>query len=123
MVGDEQFDDRVGLLEEMEQAFYRDYQADAGADHKTTYQRAVTLMQSKEAKAFDLSQEPAASKAAYGTGKFGEGCLLARRLVEAGVSFVEVTLGGWDTHRTTSTRVKQLSQQVDPAMSRPGRAT
>ncbi len=42
----------------MEQAFYRNYQADLGQDHKTTYQRAVTLMKSKEAKAFDLSQEP-----------------------------------------------------------------
>ncbi len=81
----------------------------------TTYQRAVTLMQSKEAKAFDLSQEPASSRSTYGSGKFGEGCLLARRLVETGVPFVEVTLGGWDTHQNNFDRVKHLSQQVDPA--------
>ena len=59
----------------------------------------------------------AASKAAYGTGHFGEGCLLARRLVEVGVPFVEVTLGGWDTHQNNFDRVKQLSGQVDPAMA------
>ena len=94
-----QFDKRVGLLEEMEQAFHREYQADAINDHKTTYYRAVALMQSKEAKAFDLSQESSSAKAAYGTGSFGEGCLMARRLVEVGVPFVEVTLGGWDTHQ------------------------
>jgi hypothetical protein len=117
MVGEGQFKDRVGLLEEMEAAFNRDYQAGTGTAHRTTYQRAVTLMQSKEAKAFDLSQESSASKARYGEGKFAEGCLLARRLVETGVRFVEVSLGGWDTHQNNFTRVKALSQQVDPAMS------
>ncbi len=113
----EHFGDRMGLLQEMEQAFFRDYKADASADHKTTYQRAVTLMQSKEAKAFDLSLEPSASRAAYGSSRFGDGCLLARRLVETGVSFVEVTLPQWDTHQDNFARVKRLSQQVDPAMS------
>ncbi len=78
---------------------------------------AVTLMKSREARAFDLAQEPAASRAAYGGSRFGDGCLLARRLVEAGVSFVEVTLGGWDTHQNNFDRVKQLSAQVDPALS------
>jgi hypothetical protein len=111
------FNDRVGLLEEMEQAFFRDYKAGSATDHKTTYHRAVTLMKSKEAKAFDLSLEPASSKAAYGSSKFGEGCLLARRLVETGVSFVEVNLGGWDTHQDNFDRVKRLSGQVDPAAS------
>jgi len=115
-IGEGQFAGRVGLLEEMEQAFYRNYQAGLGQDHKTTYERAVTLMKSKEAKAFDLSGEPSASREAYGSSKFGEGCLLARRLVEVGVSFVEVTLGGWDTHQDNWDRVKTLSRQVDPAM-------
>jgi uncharacterized protein (DUF1501 family) len=77
----------------------------------------VTLMKSKEAKAFDLSLEPEQSKAAYGSSKFGEGCLLARRLVETGIPFVEVNLGGWDTHQDNFDRVKRLSQQVDPAIS------
>ena len=116
MVSADHFGDRMGLLHEMESAFYRDYKADASADHRTTYQRAVTLMQSKEAKAFDLSLEPASSRQAYGSSRFGDGCLLARRLVEAGVSFVEVTLGGWDTHQNNFERVKQLSQQCDPAI-------
>ncbi|HTU90767.1 MAG TPA: DUF1501 domain-containing protein, partial [Gemmataceae bacterium] len=55
--------------------------------------------------------------AAYGSGRFGYGCLLARRLIESGVSFVEVTLGGWDTHQNNFERVKQLSHQCDPAMA------
>src|SRR5436305_1018284 len=116
-VGPGQFADRIGLLDEMEAAFHRDYRAGTGTAHHTTYQRAVTLMQSKEAKAFDLSQESEATKARYGGSKFGEGCLLARRLIETGVRFVEVTLGGWDTHQDNFERVKTLSSRVDPAMS------
>jgi hypothetical protein len=117
LVDEKQFANRVGLLEEMENAFHRDYQADSALDHRTTYQRAVTLMKSREAKAFDLSEEPSSAKAAYGNSKFGEGCLLARRLVETGVKFVEVTLGGWDTHQDNFDRVKKLSDQLDPAMA------
>jgi hypothetical protein len=117
LVDVKEFDERIGLLQEMEQAFFRDYKAGVGVDHKTTYQRAVTLMKSKEAKAFDLSLESADSKKPYGEGRFGQGCLLARRLVETGVPFVEVNLGGWDTHQDNFDRVKNLSRQVDPAMS------
>jgi uncharacterized protein (DUF1501 family) len=101
----------------MERGFFKQYKATAGTDHQTTYQRAVRLMKSKEAKAFDLSQEPASARSAYGSTRFGDGCLLARRLVETGIPFVEVVLGGWDTHTDNFERVKQLSAQVDPAMS------
>jgi uncharacterized protein (DUF1501 family) len=117
LVSSDRFEQRVGVLEDMENAFYRDYQATAATDHKTTYQRAVTLMQSKEARAFDLSQEPSVSRSAYGSGAFADGCLLARRLVEVGVSFVEVTLGGWDTHQDNFDRVKRLSGQIDRPMA------
>jgi len=117
LVDNKEFAERVGLLEQMEQGFFRTYKATSINDHRTTYQRAVQLMRSKEAKAFDLSLEPAASKEAYGNTKFGEGCLLARRLIEVGIPFVEVTLGGWDTHQNNFERVKQLSGQVDPALS------
>ncbi len=117
LVKDGDFNDRVGLLQEMEQAFYHDYKVGAGTAHATTYRRAVQMMKSKEAKAFDLSDEPAKVKEAYGANKFGEGCLLARRLVETGVPFVEVTLGGWDTHKDNFNRVKKLSGELDPAMS------
>jgi len=111
------FDGRVSLLEELEKAFHRDYQAEAGQAHRTTYQRAVMLMKSKEAKAFDITSESLAVRKAYGENRFGEGCLLARRLIEAGVNFVEVSLGGWDTHQNNFDRVKELSAQVDPAFS------
>ena len=116
-VSDGQFTARLDLLSQMEKAFHHDYQADVTTDHSTAYQRAVSLMRSKEAKAFDLSLEPAAAKSKYGSGKFADGVLMARRLVEVGVPFVEVVLGGWDTHMDNFGRVKALSGQVDAAVS------
>ncbi|WP_417391869.1 DUF1501 domain-containing protein [Gimesia sp.] len=75
--------------------------------------RALRLMNPKAASVFDLEQEESAVREAYGTGSFGQGCLMARRLVERGVSFVEVSLNGWDTHSDNFERVKELSQQLD----------
>jgi hypothetical protein len=117
LVGQSRFDSRLGILEEMEQSFFGTYQADSGNAHRTTYQRAVQMLQSEQARAFQLGSETSSLREAYGNNPFGQGCLLARRLVETGVSFVEVTLGGWDTHQNNFERVQQLSRQVDPAMS------
>lgn len=75
--------------------------------------RALRLMNPKAASVFDLQQEDAALREAYGSSSFGQGCLMARRLVERGVSFVEVSLNGWDTHSDNFERVKELSQQLD----------
>jgi uncharacterized protein (DUF1501 family) len=116
-VNTNQFDQRVSLLDELEAGFHRTHGDGLATAHRTTYQRAVTLMRDQGARAFDIANEPAASRAGYGSGRFGDGCLLARRLVETGVSFVEVNLGGWDTHQNNFQRVTQLSAQVDPAMS------
>jgi len=117
LIGQQQFNNRLGLLEEMESGFHRTHGSGVGVAHRTTYQRAVNLLQSTEAQAFDLSRESSASRARYGDTNFGRGCLLARRLVETGVNFVEVTLGGWDTHQNNFERVRQLSGVVDPAIS------
>ena len=117
VVAEGQFSNRLGLLEEMESAFFREHQAGLSVDHKTTYERAVTLMKSKEVAAFDLSKESDASRKAYGSSKFGEGCLMARRLVEVGVPFVEVALGSWDTHQNNFDRVKENSATVDSPFS------
>lgn len=79
---------------------------------------AHRLMHSPAARAFDLSQEPKESYDRYNTGRFGLGCLLARRLVEAGARFIEVTTEyipfmGWDTHENGHTRVVDMCKQID----------
>lgn len=116
-VTNNQFNNRVGLLEELEQGFQRTYNNGLGRAHATTYERAVTLMRDQGARAFDISQEPANVVERYGRNRFGQSVLMARKLVEAGVNFVEVSLGGWDTHQRNFERVRELSGQVDPALS------
>lgn len=111
------FDRRAHLLDELDTAFLSDYTAPAVEAHQVTTQRAIRLMRTTLTQAFDIGREPAAARDAYGRSAFGDGCLLARRLVEAGVPFVEVSLGGWDTHSDAKNRVTQLSNQLDPAMA------
>ncbi len=112
-----ELDERAALLDELDRNFLGEYQANPIEAHHKGCQKAVQLMHSAKAKAFDVSQEPESIRSAYGRSNFGQGCLLARRLVEAGVPFVEVTLNGWDTHRGTAEPVRQLSAQLDPAMA------
>ena len=97
-VAREQFDERVDVLQELERGFARTRPVGAAEERRTTVGRALQLMRSGKGKAFDLSQETAAVRDAYGDSDFGRGCLLARRLVEASVPFVEVYLSNWDTH-------------------------
>jgi arylsulfatase A-like enzyme len=75
-------------------------------------------MRSDRSRAFDLSHEPSRVRDSYGRHSFGQGCLLARRLVEAGVSCVEVYLANWDSHeRATADGVRSLLTQVDDGVS------
>ncbi len=107
--------DRLALLGEAETDFLASRPGAATASHTSAYQRAARLMRESAAKAFDLSDEEDALRDRYGRNRFGQGCLLARRLVERHVPFVEVTLGGWDTHDNNFAQVKTLCQTLDPA--------
>jgi hypothetical protein len=106
---------RVRLLEEMEEDFVKDNPGVASRGHLTAYRRAVRLMKSSSVKAFHLDEEPMALRDAYGRNLFGQSCLLARRLVERGVPFIEVNLDGWDTHQQNFDGVKRLSGILDSA--------
>ena len=85
--------------------------------HKANFDRAMRMIETNAKGAFKLDEEPAALRDKYGRSQFGQGCLLARRLVERGVAFVEVALNGWDTHDDNFNMVKNLSATLDPAWS------
>lgn len=117
-----QFDARVDLLQEMERDFVARHPGLSPQSHRTAYERAVRLMRTAASSAFNLDDETARLRDSYGRNTFGQGCLLARRLVERGVAFVEVNLGaiqgnaiGWDTHAQNFNSVRALSQVLDPA--------
>jgi uncharacterized protein (DUF1501 family) len=118
LVEADEFRDRTDVLEKLEQSFARTYKSPAAEAHQTTLARALRLMRSDKGKAFDLSQEPAKVREAYGDNYFGRGCLLARRLVEAGVPFVEVYLSSWDGHsKQEADRAKALQPLLDAGMA------
>jgi hypothetical protein len=117
-----QFDARVDLWQASESDFVNRYPTAATRSHQAAYDRAVRLMRTSARTAFNLDEEPAALRDAYGRNLFGQGCLLARRLVERGVPFVEVSLGavpgvqiGWDTHNQNFESVRRLCDILDPA--------
>jgi hypothetical protein len=117
-----QVDSRIGLLQDMERDFVTRHPGLSPQSHRTAYERAVRLMRSAASAAFNLDQEPQRLRDSYGRNTFGQGCLLARRLVERGVPFVEVSLGSfqgglpnWDSHAQNFNTVRTLSQTLDPA--------
>ncbi len=79
------------------------------------YRDAISLLRSKDLKAFDITEEPEKQRTAYGDSRFGKGCLLARRLVEHGVRYVEVSLGTWDHHIDLWTKMSEMGGTLDQA--------
>ena len=108
---------RLGLLDSLQSGFAEDAGAQVVADHRKLTQRASEMILSPSMKAFDLSQEPSQLREAYGTGNFASGCQMARRLVEHGVTFVEVVSNGWDTHQDVFSRTAELTGQIDQPMA------
>lgn len=114
--GDESFQKRVALMNEFDAGFRNKFKNDDVKAYTEFYEETMKLLKSEDLKAFDISQEPADVKEKYGNG-FGTGCLLARRLVEHGVRFVEVNLGGWDMHNTIDNAMTRNGDTLDTGFS------
>lgn len=118
-----QEDSRLELWRMLQADFLATHGSASPRAQNTVYERAVRMMRSAAAQAFDLSSESDKVKEAYGRGQFGQGCLMARRLIERGVPFIEIALRGsgaifgWDTHQQNFDRVKSLSAELDAGWS------
>ena len=110
---EEKFNARLKLAGELDADFRNTFKQRNVKAYADMYDDAIALMRSEDLKAFDLSEEDAQLRQAYGREAFGQGCLLARRLVERGVRFVEVSLGGWDTHNANFVRAPELCETLD----------
>ncbi|MDE0300386.1 MAG: DUF1501 domain-containing protein [Candidatus Poribacteria bacterium] len=111
------FEERLKMLNDLEKDFLKDRVGRSTEAHQAVYKKADKLINSPSVEAFNLSDEPIALREAYGDNRFGQGCLMARRLIEAGVKFVEVSLDGWDTHSNNFERTGNLLEVVDPAFA------
>lgn len=114
---DRKFDFHRDLSRKLDAPFVERYDQKNVRAYTDMYEDAVKLMRSRDLSAFDLSLEPDGAKERYGRNSFGQGCLLARRLVEHGVKFVEVSMGGWDTHNSNFVAVPEQAAMLDVALS------
>jgi len=102
-------------LSVLERGFIKQERGSAAVDHASILDRTVALLTSKQMSAFKIEQDKEATREQYGSSAFGKGCLMARRLVEQGVPFVEVDFDGWDTH---SENFKALSDRKLPELDK-----
>lgn len=111
-------DQRLAMLAAIEDRFIAEKRGGASLEHKKVLEKTVKLMSSSQMEAFKVSKEPQEMLQKYGENGFGRGCLMARRLVERGVPFVEVDLGGWDNHAGIFATLRDQKLPVlDQAMS------
>ena len=109
---------RMRALDMIESKFVSENRGSLAQQHADVLRSTVRLMTSAQMEAFKYEQEPAAVRERYGDTAFGRGCLMARRLVEVGVPFIEVDSGGWDNHRGIHTTLAgNKLPELDRAMS------
>ena len=110
--------ERLQMLEAIEDNFISQKRGNIAIEHKKVVDKTVKLMTSQQMDAFKVSKEPQEIRDKYGNTGFGRGCLMARRLVETGVPFIEVDLGGWDNHSDIfPTLQNQKLPELDKSMS------
>ena len=109
---------RMQALASLEKGFISENRGGSASDHAKILDKTLALMTSKQMEAFKVTKEPKEVQDKYGTTGFARGCLMARRLVEQGVPFVEVDLGGWDLHANTHQTLETTKlPELDKAMS------
>ncbi len=109
--------DRMKLLGALESRFIDERRGSAAAEHAKVLKKTQELLTSEQMKAFQVRSEPKDMLEKYGDNNFGRGCLMARRLVEVGVPFVEVNSGGWDLHKGCFTSLKNKLPELDKAFA------
>ncbi|MEM9282267.1 MAG: DUF1501 domain-containing protein [Verrucomicrobiota bacterium] len=115
-VKQEVFDSRLELASKFDEEFHQRYNVKQVRAYTQMYDDAVRIMQSEDLAAFDLSQEEEMTRERYGDNSFGQGCLLARRLIEHDVRAVEVSYGGWDMHNNVFVSAPERCRVLDQAM-------
>ncbi len=109
---------RMAALDLIERGFVAQNRGSSAEDHMKVLKKTLNLMTSAQMEAFKVNKEPREVAEKYGTDAFGRGCLMARRLVEAGVPFIEVDYGGWDNHGNIfPTLQNQKLPVIDKAIS------
>ena len=116
-VGEDMYKDRLDASSILNEGFTRQFPQKQVRAYSDLYDDAIKLMKSKDLEAFDLTHESEALREEYGQNNFGQGCLLARRLIENKVRFVEVSYGGWDMHNDVFGGLETRAKVLDDGLS------
>ena len=116
-VEEKQFEKRIDILDSLNADFEHDYGTKDTRSYMDTYASSLKFMSSKDIDAFDLKRESERIVGMYGRDEFSRSCLLAGRLVERGVRFVKVNLGGWDYHNDLYSKFPANAKKLDKGLS------
>jgi len=108
---------RLALLDKLDSGFRTRFQTASVKSYTEFYENTVKIMSSDDLKAFSIADEPQDLREKYGMNNFGQGCLLARRLVEKGVRCIEVTSGGWDMHNDIEDALQDRGAEMDQGVA------
>lgn len=106
---------KLDLAQEMSAGFINRFPDSNVKAYREFYDHTIRLLRSEDLSAFDISQESQKMRNRYGDNKFGQGCLLARRLVESGIRYVEVSNEGWDMHQNLEAEMEEVAPPFDKA--------
>ena len=111
------YNERLDISKSFNSNFLNNFPQKQVRAYTDLYDDAIKLMKSKDLDSFDLTKESQATRDEYGDNNFGQGCLLARRLVENSVRFVEVQYGGWDMHNDVFGNLESKAATLDQGLS------
>ena len=115
--GKERYRRRLELVDDLAIDFSDGDGRQIVADQKKVYNKASSMILSPQMDAFNLSGESISTRSAYGETQFGSACLLARQLVETGVTFVELMSDGWDSHHDNFKTHRRKTAEIDQPMA------
>ncbi len=116
-LNDDIYTKRLEMSESFNKNFLNNFPQKQVRAYTDLYDNAIKLMKSRDLEAFDLTKETKETRESYGENNFGQGCLLARRLVENSVRFVEVVYGGWDMHNGVFNAMEERGKTLDQGLS------
>ena len=116
-VAEDMYRDRLDASSILNEGFTKQFPQKQVRAYSDLYDDAISLMKSKDLEAFDLTKEPESLREEYGQNNFGQGCLLARRLIENKVRFVEVSYGGWDMHNDVFGSLETRAKVLDDGLA------
>ena len=116
-VSQQDYNKRLSEVDKINRQFEHKVKNNITDSYHMVYEEALKLMQSTDLEVFDIGREKQSTQELYGKNNFGQGCLLARRLVEKGVRFVEVSHDGWDFHYGLYDQITDLAPSLDQGVA------